>query len=265
MSELQGKVETAKKFIRQVMNAYRAPVVMSSFGKDSMVLLDLLKDENIPLLFHREPFEPLKYAFANKIIEQRGYVVYDYPPTSTQVVKNGTAVEIVNKYQVGPKAFTWLGTGVKAPEEGKPFLCGYRDLYSKPVSLFEYPWDVAFVGHKSTDHDPILGPIPLTVDLKASEGACDFAYPLRHFTDADVWEYIEAHGIPYNERRYDKANGYREFSDVTFNNDYYLTCIKCMDRDEPAAVLCPRLNCEITNISGMIRYAEPAVLDYGKG
>lgn len=261
---LLEKIATSRAFIQQILDAYHAPVVMSSFGKDSMVLLDLLDREEakLPILFHREPFEPKKYSFANRIIEQRGYTVYDYAPTSTELVKNGSASEIVNKYQVGPKAFTWLGTGIKAPKDGKPFLCGYRDLYMKPLGLFNFPWDVAIVGHKSTDTDPILGEIPLKVDIKASEGACDFAYPLRHFTDADVWEYIETFNVPYNDRRYDKSNGYREFSDITFNNDYYHTCVRCMDRDEPESVFCPRLNCEITNISGTIRYAEPPVLSY---
>jgi 3'-phosphoadenosine 5'-phosphosulfate sulfotransferase (PAPS reductase)/FAD synthetase len=263
MKDLFEKIEFAKKFIAQVLETYHLPVIMSSFGKDSMVMLDLVDNGDLPILFHREPFEPLKYAFANKIIAERRYAVYDYAPNSTEIVKNGSAMEIINKYQVGPKSVVWLGTGIKEPDPAKPFLCGYRDLYMKPLGTFNYPWDVAFVGHKSSDHDPILGAIPLTVDIKANEGSCDFAYPLRHFTDAEIWEYIETFNVPYNERRYDKANAYREFPDVTYNNDYYHTCVKCMDRDEAAAVFCPRLGCDISNISGSLRYVEPTVLNYG--
>ena len=264
MSELSGKIEVAEKLITAVVQNYHAPVVMSSFGKDSVVLLDLLKGMNLklPILFHREPFEPKKYVFANQVIEEEGYVVYDYPPTLTQIVKNGEAMEIVNRYQVGPKQFTWLGTGIKQPEDGKPFLCGYRDLYMKPCGLFNFPWDVALLGHKSSDSDPIFGAIPLTVDIKATEGGCDFAYPLRHFTDEDVWAYIETFDVPYNTLRYDKANGYREFEDITHNNDYYHTCVRCMDRDQPASVFCPKLDCEITNISSTVRYIEPVAPNY---
>jgi hypothetical protein len=261
---LEEKIEWAEKFLRTVLQTYSAPVVMSSFGKDSVVMLDLLAsmDAKLPILFHREPFEPDKYAFANKLIERRGYVVYDYPPTFTQIVKNGATMEIVNRYQVGMKAFTWLGTGIREPEDGKPWLCGYRDLYSKPCGLFNFPWDVALVGHKSSDVDPILGEIPLTVDIKATPGGCDFAYPLRYFTDAEIWEYIERFGVPYNTERYDKSAGYREFSDITFNNDYYHACTRCMDKDQPASVFCPRLGSEISNISASLRYTEPVVPAY---
>ena len=264
MSELNDKIAEAGALIVKVAQAYHSPVVMSSFGKDTVVLLDMIgrNGAKFPILFHREPFEPKKYAFANQIIERNRYVVYDYPPSLTQIVKNGDAMEIVSRYQVGPKSFTWLGTGIKEPIEGKPFLCGYRDLYMKPCGLFNFPWDVALVGHKSSDCDPIFGSIPLKVDIKATEGGCDFAYPLRHFTDEDVWEYIERFKVPYNVLRYDKANGYREFEDITFNNDYYHTCVRCMDRDEPESVFCPRLDCEITNISAAVRYIDPVAPSY---
>jgi Phosphoadenosine phosphosulfate reductase family len=260
------KINAAQELIRQVILTYHKPIVMSSFGKDSMCLLDLIErtGETLPILFHREPCQPSKYAFANSIIEQRGYTVHDYPPISTQVVKNGDKMDIVSRYQVGEKAFTWLGRGIRKPEPGKPFLCGLKDMYDKPVGLFKYPWDVALVGHKNSDVDSILGPIPLKFDIKANPGACDFAYPLRHFTDADVWEYIEKFDVPYNQKRYNKENGYKDFPDITFNNDYYLACVKCMDRDEAEVVDCPRLGCQISNVSAEIRYIEPSVLGYGK-
>ena len=261
---LDDKIEAAHDLIGRVLHSYHSPVVMSSFGKDSMVLLDLVDalDKKLPIVFHREPFEPFKYQFANQIIQNNNYAVYDYPPIGTMMVKRGDEAEIVNRYQVGPVAVTWLGTGIKKPQPDHPFHCGYKDFYEKPVGLFKFPWDVALVGHKSTDVDPILGPLPLKVDILASEGACDFAYPLRHFTDADVWEYSERFEVPINLKRYDKANGYREFADITYNNDYYFTCVKCMDRDEPEAVFCPKMNCEISNISKDIRYAEPKPLSY---
>jgi hypothetical protein len=254
--KLEAKIERAKEFIGGLQKQYNNPIAMASFGKDSMVLLHLLKTLGLklPVLFHKEPFEPKKYEFANRVIAKEGYVVYDYPPSFTQMAKTGSNVEIISRYQVG-NSFIWLGTGIKKPEEGKPFLCGYEDVYKKPTGDFEFPWDLCYVGHKSVDKDPIRGNIPLLVDIKKNEGSPDYAFPLRDFTDADIWEYTETFGVDWNEKRYDKMNGYKEFKDITFNNDYYHCCVNCLDRDGPAAVWCPKLNCTIANIGGQVNYA----------
>jgi hypothetical protein len=255
---LEAKIEHAQRCISTVLSRYHNPIAMSSFGKDSMVLLDLLKrlEVKLPILFHREPSSPKKYAFANRIIEEEGYVCHDYPPSLTQIVKSGDDMQIVSHYQVGPKAFTWFPNRIAPFVDGEPFLCGYRDMYMRPLGTFSYPWDVAFVGHKSSDTDLILGAVPLAVDIRPTEGGCDFAYPLRYFTDADIWKYIERFSVPYNDRRYDPANGYKEYADITYNDDQFRACVRCMDRDQPAAVFCPLMGLEVGNISGSLRSVE---------
>jgi len=271
MSELNDKIVSAKEVISKVLPLYSRPIVMSSFGKDSMVLLDVLKlmGHKFPVLFHKEPFFPKKYAFANRVIEEEGYDVYDYPPSGTSFVKHEGHAEIINWYSVGKK-FTYLPTGIRAPEEGKPFLCGYRDLYKKPtVPSFLFPWDLVFVGHKSSDKDPMFGEVPLNVDLKKNEGGPDYVFPLRFFTDKDIWDYgIKAPaGILMNYQRYDILDPWKELPDITYNNDYHHACVRCMDRDEPATVLCPLIDRQITNISSEINYADitrPAYIGGGE-
>lgn len=259
MDSLDQKIFQSEEVIARVLSVYKSPVVMSSFGKDSMVMLDILKRVGIklPILFHREPFFPAKLRFANEIIEREEYTVYDYPPSKTSLIKNHGKTELVSWYSVGTK-FAYLPTGLVQPESGRPFLCGYRDLYLKPLcARFIFPWDMAFIGHKSHDHDPIFGDIPLKVDVKANHEAPDYAFPLRHFTDADIWEYHERFGVPVNILRYDPDNGHKERADLTFNNDYYPACIRCIDRDESTSVLCPLLGKEISNISSEVLYTEP--------
>src|ERR1035437_3368236 len=262
---MHSKIENAKSLIRKTLGSYSKPIVMSSFGKDSMVVLHILKtmDLNLPVLFHREPFEPQKYTFANSVIVAEGYVVYDYPPSLVKMAKNGDKIELVNFYQTSGKGDSiWLGTGIKEPVEGQPFLCGLEDVYNKPMGYFKFPWDLGFVGHKSCDTDPIYGDIPLKVDVKINEGACDYAYPLRHFTDSDVWEYTEKFNVAYDDRRYNKADGYTEFSDITYNPDYFHCCTRCMDKDSPEMVYCPKLKKQIANISNTISYAPPVKYTY---
>lgn len=259
MTNLDEKVQIAHGFVRRCIDGHNRSVIMSSFGKDSMVLLSIVDEASpgLPVLFHREPFSPEKYAFANKVILDRGYTVYDYAPISTAVLKARGHVEIMNAYQIGPNDTLDLPTGVKPPIDGKPFLCGYSDLYCKPTGSFVFPWDLVFIGHKSSDVDPIRGPVPLLVDVVSNVGAPDYAYPLRHFTDDDVWNYTAKRGLPIHTTRYDPENGYNERDDVSTNPDYHLACTACLDPDNPVAVYCPKAKAEITNRSQRIRQISP--------
>jgi hypothetical protein len=264
MLTLESKIDKTYELMKKVLSVYRNPVVMSSFGKDSMVMLDLIMRAflKFPVLFHREPFFPEKYKFANQMIEAGDYTVYDYPPSGTSLIKNGPVMEIVNWYSVGSK-FSYLPTGIKEPEAGKPFLCGLRDLYRKPTAQnFSFPWDLVFIGHKNSDRDVILGAVPLAVDLKQNVNGPDYFFPLRHFTDEDIWEYHKKFDVPVHVERYDPTNGFAERKDVSANPDYFPACTLCMDRDQPKSVHCPLIDQQISNISAELQYTEPARPSY---
>lgn len=252
---LDIKIASALKLIKDAAGNYKYPVAYSSFGKDSMVMLDLIERAGykLPIVFHREPFMPKKYEFSNRVIAEKDYVVYDYPPIATAISKNGSACEIINYQQVGSQV-TYLPTGIKPPKDGEPYLCGLNDIYLKPKGSYNFPWDVSFIGHKSSDVDPILGALPINTRLQINRGKSDYVFPLADFTDADVWEYTEKCGLLINEKRYDRANGWREFDDITYNPDYFTACVACMDRDAPAVVYCPKINREVQNISAQINY-----------
>lgn len=255
--ELSEKVEQATSVIRS-WASQGDTVVLSSFGKDSMVLLDLVKkaDLNLPILFMREPFFPEKYEFANEQILKNGYTVYDYRPLGTGLVYNPNPkgphdkFEVANMYQVGtPDQYLYLPTGVSAPEEGKPFLCGLYDLLNKPVGTFKFPWNVVLIGHKSSDSDPFLGELPLK-DFVATTPPVVTVFPILEFTDEDIWAYHEQQGLPVHSTRY--ADG-EELEDKSKNPDYFPACMECVDPSAPHTVYCPRVGAKTPNLSSVIR------------
>jgi len=268
---LPEKVRYAISLIKTIVSHHSRPIVFSSFGKDSMVLLDLVKkaDLKLPILFFKEPFFPKKYLFAQAIILGNGYQVYDYPPFQTYFSKRNGEVEIVNFHQ-GPVGGgpIYLPTGIKPPVLGEPFLCGLSDIYEKPTVLgYAFPWDLGLVGHKTSDTDPILGPCPINTHFQA--GAPDLLFPLRDFTDEDIWRYTLEVGLPINEQRYNRLDGWKEFSDLTYNPDYFHACTACMDPDSPSEVFCPKLQKPIRNTSWRVRQLPsrldlPAYLEAGK-
>jgi len=229
---------------------------MSSFGKDSMVLLDLIKSAGfkLPVLFFREPFFPRKYEFANKIILDNDYVVYDYPPLKTALMKGNGQVEVINLYQVGTeREYIYLPTGISQPIKGESFLCGLNDLLAKPTGTFRFPWDTILIGHKSSDHDPMFGEVKLKTDTVRT-GPIKLVLPLKDFTDEDIWEYHRLFSLPVHESRYDSTNGWKEHKNLTANPDYFPACVRCIDRDEERTVFCPKVGKRIRNISGAVEY-----------
>lgn len=268
-AELRSKVSEAVELIALQVGLHQRPITLSSFGKDSMVLLSLVEKAGLklPLLSFREPFHRQKYEFADKVIRERDYVVYDYPPVQTMISVWGEEVEILNLHSM-PGKLLYLPTGIKPPVAGKPYLCGLVDLYQKPVCSggYGFPdggyWDLLLIGHKSSDVDPILGQIPIKSSFVKGEtaGFPDLLFPLRHFTDADIWSYTEAEGLPVNDRRYNRDADWEEFEDITYNPDYFHACVECMHPCRLTQVFCPRIQQLVPNLSHRLRHFHSAAL-----
>lgn len=246
-----NKEQESKDYIKKILDLSPNPVVLCSFGKDSMVMFHLIRQitKELPVVFFREAFYPKKYAFANKIIEDWNLIVYDYPPAGTDYIFKNGEFDVVNWHNGYKNALLYRPAGTHKYKDGEEYLCAVKDLLRKPViSGYSFDWDTIFVGHKSTDTDPILGDVPLknnTVMIKEMT----LALPIANWTDKDIWEYAVENDVPINERRYDRDNGFKEFTDKTYNNDHHSCCFKCLDYKEDKVVICPKSGEEIKNIS----------------
>jgi hypothetical protein len=265
---MNDKIHKAIELIERAIAHARNPCVATSFGKDSMALLHLLRSMglHLPCVFWREPFHPWKYRFANKVIEDWGLVVYDWRPTETAVQQNGDEFEIQNYYSIGDFSAT-CPTGIVPFEEDKPWLCAFYDLYRKPLQgRFDAPWDMMFLGHKGCDSDPIMsGCVGTRVEFRINPGGIDAAYPLRDWTHEDVFRYCEENSVPLQEDRYAKRDGaWGELEDKTTNPDYFHCCTRCLDSrpEAPKFVDCPKLGMKIENISSRVRWTDAKPLSY---
>lgn len=238
--------------IKELVAAHKAPAILCSFGKDSLTVLHLTRKMGLrlPVIFHRDPWEPRKTAFANRLIEAWDLVVEDWPPSACGIKVNGT-LEIVSRYQVGPDHYLDIPMSILEPAAGEHFACGLRDVIERPKGSFLHPWDLYLHGHKSSDIDPYEGPVPLKQNYIPSpcQGAPAIAFPLEKWTDADIWSYLNANHVPVEERRYDRSKGI-EYDDKRNNSDYLTACTLCIDPRQPAMVPCPKRNGEpVRNVS----------------
>lgn len=240
------KVAYAHRVIEHTLASSHNPVLLCSFGKDSMVLLHLIEQhKRLPILFFRHPFHQHKYRFANSVIEKMGLVVHDYAPSYVEAHENGNEIGFLSHYQAGNKTLM-VGCGIKNGGD----LCALDNIYLRPQGAFVFPWDLVLVGHKSSDVDPIIGPVPLNSDFVNGVGFPAISYPIRHFTDDDIWAYTKANNVPVHAERY-----IENFDDS--NPDYVSACTACMSRNGNASVSCPkRGGLQVSNISNQLRWAD---------
>lgn len=246
---LRQKLDHSIETIRTTIAQSKMPAVLCSFGKDSMVMLSCIREAGykLPIIFHRDPWQPEKHAFANQVIEDWGLVVHDWPPIVVGIKRNEQALEIVSRYQWSDFGSIDLPKNMEPPDEDN-LVCGL-DIIRRPRSSFISPWDMFFHGHKSSDYDPYMGSVPLTVDIRIGVGTPSICFPLREWTDADIWDFIEMNDVPFQKDRYENR---AEFEDKSTNSDYIQACTACIDPLGPASVFCPKFNREVGNVSASI-------------
>jgi len=238
------------------------PAVMCSFGKDSMVLLHLIREivPWMPVIYHRQPWFPAKNEFADSVIRSMGLEVHDYPPAMCGVKYTKDRLELVARYPFGNAGLD-LPLNTEEPLPRRDFVCGLKDWLERPkTGAMSLPWTTVFIGHKSSDIDPMDGELPLRSDRVAA-GGIDIVFPLRDWTDADVWDYIEENKVAYDKRRY--ANR-AELPDKWLNPDYIHACTKCVDpRTQDLEVFCPKLKTMVPNLGDRVMRLQerPAYLE----
>jgi 3'-phosphoadenosine 5'-phosphosulfate sulfotransferase (PAPS reductase)/FAD synthetase len=267
---MQNKIDQAKAIIRMVAKHYKKPVVFTGFGKDSICNLHLCRSLgfNWPVIFYRDMFFPQKYRYANKMICDWNLACYDYPPRTTGLFYRNGIFEIVKGYSIGFATLSFCAA-LYRPEfyiEGE-YLCAYQDLYLQPTCQnYDFRWDVGIMGFRYTESKPHSAgqSSELSWVNKHNIGSCDTVFPIRDWTNQEVYQYIVENGIPINTDVYEvkdgelvpKINPRTGEIDSTYNPDRRPACYECMIPENPKTVLCPKKMCSVNNISRTVRWAE---------
>ena len=261
-------IEKAKLWAKNWPNS----VVLWSGGKDSTAMLHLLKFQagiDVPVIQFRQPKFRERYAYSDQLIRDWDLTVYDYP-ASRFALADGPDTEtgevrfdLLHYFQWGTKAVV-LSLGTERPKEGEKFMCGLNDFLRRPTGNFNWPWESVWIGTKNSDNDLIKGHVPLSQDVRHAEGSPVSLYPMRNWTDRDIYQYLEDNGVKADPTRYIKTKqGWINNPDKSLNADFYPTCLNCVDRHQPNHVHCPKLKATVTNISHLAPYEDIVIPDLG--
>jgi 3'-phosphoadenosine 5'-phosphosulfate sulfotransferase (PAPS reductase)/FAD synthetase len=252
---MQKKIDSAKKIISFIAKEYKNPVIYSGMGKDSICVVHLCRSLgfNWDIMFHRDPFFPEKYKYANRIISEWGLVCRDYPAHRCSIFYHNDTFEVVRHYQTGVQDMV-LCAMLYEPDEfvdGK-YLCALKDIYLQPKGNADYIWDIGIQGHKAAECKPHSGMKPnmLRWPFKHCVGGPDWAQPIWDWTEEDVCQYILDNDILINDGVYERKDGRLvPVEDSALNPDRRPACFRCMRPDNPMVVTCPKTGLPTNNIS----------------
>lgn len=219
---IQKLIQETRLIIEATLKQTASPAVLCSFGKDSMVMLGLIREQapNIPVVYFPVYDHPTKHEFAKQITRDWDLRLWDWEPCERDVIGKGNHVELIESYRVFGMAEVGL------PIEAEPDYIPDADCHcaierlNQPCLGPNYGVDTLFVGHRGDDIDPTHGAVPLEA-LKYNQGAFTAVYPLLRWTESDIWEASKLLGIPQNEKRYIKK-------DMAYNADYFPLCTQCL-------------------------------------
>lgn len=245
---LEDRIAEAEEIIHQRLELSHHPIIMSSFGKDSIVLIDLIRNAGktgkrdgiqVPVLWFRQdmPEQSHRFKFAYEVIKLWGLRVHDYWPEGVVplpvLVTSGdnTLADMPEKrFQLAFRYSNGLTPEgrpgyfiVNALTTNKLGTC-YFDLAAnmkQPRGPYPYAWDCTFIGHKEADTDLAWKGVHVPGEGTRC-GATRFSYPLRQWTDSDIWEYTHKFNLPINHDRYDFNNW------DTADTDTYDVCCNCI-------------------------------------
>jgi hypothetical protein len=266
-------IDTTIHKIKEWNKRWPRAVVLWSGGKDSTALLHLIKfgaGIDLPVIQYREPKFRERYAYSDRLIKEWKLEVYDYAPSKIAIadgpdVETGELrLDFIKYYQWGQGTAVCLSLGTERPKEGEDFLCGVTDVLQRPTGTFNWPWGAVYIGTKYSDTDLIKGHVPLAVDIRYAENSPMSLYPMRDWTDENIFQYLEDNAVQPDPTRYVKDyHKWKNNPDKSLNADFYPICFNCVNRHEGKYVDCPKLKAKISNISHLAPYEDLVNEDLG--
>jgi hypothetical protein len=244
---IESLIRQSSSLIREQLAQLKAPCVLSSFGKDSMVTLWLVREQkpDIDVLYFDAFPSPTKHRFALDIIQRWGLTVRSPLARGRDAITKGDHLELAELHELAPDQFTYFPIEAEAgyvPDEN--CLCGLEKLTDEVAPKCEFNFDAAFMGTRGDDVDFAWGDCNPGDAVISRGDNFRLVYPLKDWTEKDIWEASFLLGIPQNEARYFG-------NDMTANNDYYPLCTKCLGSD--SEVICPQTNLPLPGMRSILK------------
>lgn len=234
------------------------PVLMCSFGKDSLVMLDLLAKHGLrDVLYVENIDEIVDWPYIWTIVDRYNL--------NLQVLPKGRGVLFFVKGSAQFMSFPFVNQTTMLPVpmgltpwQGRgEFMCVDDELRADLGTTVDHDYNVFFFGSKAVDLDTGLACLPWMEKLTPEEkeflivtkgvhkpivrptDGTTFAFPIFDWSQDEVWDYVESQKLPVSAKVYDGRK--RRLHEN-------IACYRCHDPSLPARVFCPKVGRDITNL-----------------
>lgn len=166
-------IEELRASIKCRIENSQRPAVLSSFQRDSALLLHLIAPLNIPVIWFREKMNKC----AERTIKQLDLTVISYPPVDQYLVPHEGGLTLVSEYSMGTMSLPTLQDLI--PGDGE------LRINPKRMAHFDYPFDETLWGYRRCDRHPLVG---VELDQEIVFGPTRLFAPLYDLTDEQVQE-----------------------------------------------------------------------------
>lgn len=222
-----------------------APAVLVSFGKDSMVMLGLLREagvlSSVQIITVRHPHFPDRYIFADSIIDDWHLDPLVIQHAWNSIIAERGKVDLLGTLRFGKaKVHLPVANMVQITVKGG-WSCALDNRLPPDLDLLSLDFDYIFIGSKATDVDPVVGKVHVA-GPELDDGNTHLIFPLREWDDEDVWTVIRELDIPYDSQRYVTTQEAKIVDDCTYpgHPEYLPVCTACVNPAIQGPVICPK-------------------------
>lgn len=230
--KLNNKIQDLKDHLTKIVDSDSQIVLCWGGGKDSTLLLHILRELEIDfsILIFPHLFSKKQKQFIAEMVEKYRLIVFFYSPESVHISPDGK--HFTSFYQIGDKVFRLITDYEKIDD-----FCGLElvqniEKHVRPVFM----WTDVIFGSKATDTHVLADSVDFRLD---STENTSYHCPLWDWNDDEILFAIRELKLDYNVRVYDDA-------DESYNSGTMTGCFECQLTDDQ--VYCLKTGTQIQGI-----------------
>jgi len=253
-------LEEAIQSISAVVRSAESAAVFTSFGKDSMALLGVLREANllsaVQLVSFRHPAFPSRYAFADRIIAQWSLDPLIVFHRWNSIIAGNGRVDLLGTARARGSRIHIPVANMVWQSESKLWSCALDNQLPHGVDLIKLDFDLVLLGSKQSDVDPVVGKVEVRNVAEQFGGKTSLLFPLRDWTDDDIWDLIRSREIPFDSNRYVESTTGTFVDDTTYSehSEYLPVCTACVNPANDGEVWCPKFGKSMPRRAGTVQH-----------
>lgn len=229
--------------LRSALQASARPVVLSSFGKDSLCVLALTQvlNCNTDIAYFELGCHDAAHRFARDFIQMHGLEVIALRPHATAAVFGTNGVDIGYTFQLESGDSIHIVGATFDDRSSTGLLCGLQTSVRQAGSHEPYLWDMIISGRRASDCDETFGPLGPIEPLVSLANGATVLMPIVDWSDEDVSYFLstEAPYKPDPKRYIVRAGQLRTRKSRRYDPDYARVCVRCLTSRGREPLECP--------------------------